>query len=76
MEYDVRKILELYGGDGNMAVDGLMYWGNMSLKDAIDSVRACGGKVDQEYVEGLRRLRTEPKRAAPSEPDTGSRSGS
>lgn len=69
MEYDVRKILELYGGDGNMAVDGLMYWGTMSLDDAVASVRACGGKVDQEYVDGLRGRRTggKPKRAARSE---------
>ena len=55
MEYDVRSVLEFYGGHGNMAVNGLLRWRNMSLEDAVDSVRACGGKVEPGYVERMRR---------------------
>ena len=55
MEYDVRSELAFYSGHGNMAVNGLLRWSNMSLDDAVDSVRACGGKVEPEYIERMER---------------------
>lgn len=55
VEYDVRSELAFYGGHGNTAVNGLLRWSNMSLEDAVDSVRACGGKVEPEYIERMER---------------------
>ena len=75
-EYDVRSELEFYGGDGDRAVNGLMRWCNMSLEDAVDSVKASGGRVRAEYIAMLRASLEKTKRADPSEPGTGSRSGS
>ena len=54
MERDVRNTLELYGSNGHRAVSGLMRFGNMSLDDAVDSVRACGGKVEPKYIDALK----------------------
>lgn len=54
MEYDVRSELEFYDGDGQYVVGGLMRFANMSLDDAVDSVRASGGKVEQNYVDAVR----------------------
>lgn len=53
MEYDMRNVLEFYDGHGNMTVNGLR-WDNMGLEDAADSVGACGGRVEPEYVEKMR----------------------
>lgn len=51
----MRSELEFYGGNGDRAVNGLMRWCNMSLDDAVDSVRASGGKVRAEYIAMLRK---------------------
>ena len=67
MEHDVRNTLEFYGGNGEDAVSGLMRWLNMSFWDAVDSVKASGGKLEPERIEFLRKMYREPKRAARSE---------
>ena len=67
MEYDVRSELEFYDGDGQYVVGGLMRFANMSLDDAVDSVRASGGEVEQNYVDAVRASLEKSKRAAPSE---------
>lgn len=54
MEYDVRSELEFYNGNGQRTVSGLMRWRNMSLEDAVDSVKACGGEVEPKYIDALR----------------------
>ena len=55
MEYDVRDVLERYGGNGEDAVSGLMRFGGMSFEDAADSVRASGCELDPGYVDRMRR---------------------
>ena len=67
MEYDVRSELEFYDGDGQYVVGGLMRFANMSLDDAVDSVRASGGEVEQNYVDAVRASLEKPRRAARSE---------
>ena len=67
MEYDVRDALKFCGGNGNRAVSGLMRFGSMSFEDAVDSVRASGGRVRAEYIDMLRKSLEKSKRASPSE---------
>ena len=52
-KYDVRGELETYC-NGEDVASVLMRFGGMSLEDAVDSVRASGGKVSAEYMAMLR----------------------
>ena len=53
-EYDVRDVLESYGGNASAAISGLMRFGNMSRKDAEESVVASGGELTERYLENMR----------------------
>lgn len=44
--YNARSVLKLYGGNGQMAVSGLMRFANLSEKEAEEAVLAAGGSLD------------------------------
>ena len=66
VEYDARGVLKMHG-DPYTAVESIMHWDHLSLDEAVEAVRAAGGRVERKYVENLRRLQAEAKRAARSE---------
>ena len=66
VEYDARGVLKMHG-DPYVAVESIMHWDHLSLDEAVEAVKAAGGKVGQRYVDNFRRLQAEAKRASPSE---------
>lgn len=44
--YNARSVLKLYGGNGQMAVSGLVRFSNLSEKEAEEAVLAAGGSLD------------------------------
>ena len=66
VEYNARGVLKMHG-DPYAAVESIMHWDHLSLDEAVEAVRAAGGKVEQRYVDNFRRLQAKAKRAARSE---------
>ena len=66
MEYDARGVLKMHG-DPYAAVESIMRWDHLSLDEAVEAVRAAGGRIERKHVDDFRRLQAEAKHAAPSE---------
>ena len=54
MEYDARGVLKMHGSP-HAAVESIMHWDHLSPDQAVEAVRAAGGKVDPGYVDRMRR---------------------
>ena len=65
MEYDARGVLKMHGNPYT-AVEAIMRWDHLSLDEAVESVRAAGGMVEQRYVDNFRRLVAKAERASRS----------
>ena len=61
MVYDARGVLKTYGNP-HMAVEAIMHWDHLSLDDAVEAVRAAGGRIERRYVDDFRRLQAEAAR--------------
>ncbi len=66
VEYDARGVCSMHGNP-YAAVESIMRWDHLSLDEAVEAVRAAGGKVGQRYVDNFRRLQAKAKRASSSE---------
>lgn len=61
-----KRVLKLHRNP-YAAVESIMHWDHLSLDEAVEAVRAAGGKVEQRYVDNFRRLQAKAKRATQSE---------